>query len=123
MSARPAHGEIAAAAAVLKAGGVVAFPTETVYGLGAEVSHPSAIKRIFDIKRRPYDHPLIVHIADASRLQYWANGDTAGSLAIGRALLAGSAHLDIAAQPPCAEKHNGRAKYGGPARTRPPRGA
>ena len=73
MSARPAHGEIAAAAAVLKAGGVVAFPTETVYGLGAEVSRPSAIKRIFDIKRRPYDHPLIVHIADASRLQYWAN--------------------------------------------------
>ena len=73
MSARAAHGEIAAAAALLKTGGVVAFPTETVYGLGAEVSRPSAVKRIFDIKRRPYDHPLIVHIADASRLQYWAN--------------------------------------------------
>ena len=52
---------------------MVAFPTETVYGLGAEVSHPSAIKRIFDIKRRPFDHPLIVHIADASGLQYWAD--------------------------------------------------
>ena len=43
MSARACPWEIAAAAAVLKAGGVVAFPTETVYGLGAEVSHPSAI--------------------------------------------------------------------------------
>jgi L-threonylcarbamoyladenylate synthase len=64
--------EIAAAAALLKAGGVVAFPTETVYGLGAEVSHPAAVKRVFDIKRRPYGHPLIVHIADSSKLQYWA---------------------------------------------------
>ena len=64
--------EIAAAAALLRAGGVVAFPTETVYGLGAEVSSPSAIKRIFEIKGRPFDHPLIVHIADSSKLQYWA---------------------------------------------------
>jgi len=72
MSALAAHRQIAAAATLLKAGGVVAFPTETVYGLGAEVSHSSAIKRIFDIKRRPYDHPLIVHIADSSRLRHWA---------------------------------------------------
>ena len=64
--------EIAAAAALLRAGGVVAFPTETVYGLGANVSNPSAVKRIFEIKGRPFDHPLIVHIADSSRLQYWA---------------------------------------------------
>lgn len=72
MSMRAAQQEIAAAAALLKAGGVVAFPTETVYGLGAEVSHASAVKRVFDMKGRPYGHPLIVHIADSSKLQYWA---------------------------------------------------
>lgn len=66
------HREIAAAAALLKKGGVVAFPTETVYGLGGEVSNPSAVARIFEIKKRPVDHPLIVHFADASRLSHWA---------------------------------------------------
>ena len=66
------HSEIDAAAALLKRGGVVAFPTETVYGLGAEVSHPSAVGRIFEIKKRPVDHPLIVHFADASWLSHWA---------------------------------------------------
>jgi L-threonylcarbamoyladenylate synthase len=64
--------EIAAAAALLSKGGVVAFPTETVYGLGADVCNPSAVKRIFEIKGRPFDHPLIVHIADSSKLQHWA---------------------------------------------------
>ena len=72
MTAPEMHGQIAAAAALLMKGGVVAFPTETVYGLGAEVSNPSAIQRVFEIKRRPSDHPLIVHIADQSKLQYWA---------------------------------------------------
>ncbi len=66
------HSQIVAAAAQLRAGGVVAFPTETVYGLGADISNPSAVRRIFEIKKRPIDHPLIVHFADAARLQYWA---------------------------------------------------
>lgn len=66
------YGQIVAAAARLRAGGVVAFPTETVYGLGADISNPSAVRRIFEIKGRPVDHPLIVHFADATRLQYWA---------------------------------------------------
>ena len=61
-----------AAATLLRAGGVVAFPTETVYGLGAEISHPSAVRRVFEIKKRPVDHPLIVHFADASGLDHWA---------------------------------------------------
>lgn len=65
------HSLIVAAAARLRAGGVVAFPTETVYGLGADISNPSAVRRIFEIKGRPADHPLIVHFADAARLQYW----------------------------------------------------
>lgn len=63
---------IKAAAALLRKGGVVAIPTETVYGLAADASNPAAVKRIFEIKGRPADHPLIVHIADESQLRYWA---------------------------------------------------
>jgi L-threonylcarbamoyladenylate synthase len=64
---------IESAAAILRKGGVVALPTETVYGLAADASNPDAIKRIFTIKGRPADHPLIVHIADKSELNYWAS--------------------------------------------------
>ncbi|WP_025040374.1 L-threonylcarbamoyladenylate synthase [Nitrosospira briensis] len=71
MSLEP-HSQITAAAALLRAGGVVAFPTETVYGLGADISSPSAVRRLFEIKKRPVDHPLIVHFAGSSHLQRWA---------------------------------------------------
>lgn len=57
---------------VLRAGGLVALPTETVYGLGADASNEAAVRRIFAVKGRPVDHPLIVHIADASQLDLWA---------------------------------------------------
>lgn len=60
------------AAAVLRAGGLVAFPTETVYGLGGDARNPAAVARIFSAKGRPADHPLIVHLADAARLGAWA---------------------------------------------------
>ena len=52
------------AAAIIAAGGVVAFPTETVYGLGADATNAAAILRIFEAKGRPSDNPLIVHVAD-----------------------------------------------------------
>jgi L-threonylcarbamoyladenylate synthase len=64
--------EIENAVAVLRAGGLVAFPTETVYGLGADASNPEAVRKIFTAKGRPHDHPLIVHIADAVQLANWA---------------------------------------------------
>lgn len=64
--------EIEKAAEVLRAGGLVAFPTETVYGLGADASNPAAVKKIFAAKGRPADHPVIVHIADMSELKHWA---------------------------------------------------
>ncbi len=64
--------QITTAAQLLRDGGVVAFPTETVYGLGADISISSAVHRIFKIKGRPTDHPLIVHIANTSQLEYWA---------------------------------------------------
>lgn len=54
------------AAAVLRAGGLVAFPTETVYGLGADARNPEAVRRIFLAKGRPADNPLIVHVPDVA---------------------------------------------------------
>ena len=63
---------IAQAVALLRAGELVAFPTETVYGLGADASSPAAVAKIFAAKGRPADHPLIVHISDASHLARWA---------------------------------------------------
>jgi L-threonylcarbamoyladenylate synthase len=59
---------IARAAGVLRNGGVVAFPTETVYGLGALAFMPQAVARIFEIKRRPHFDPLIVHVLDEAML-------------------------------------------------------
>lgn len=60
------------AAAHLDEGGLVAFPTETVYGLGADARNPEALARIFATKGRPADHPLIVHLHDAAQLRDWA---------------------------------------------------
>lgn len=65
--------EIAAAADVLRAGGLVAFPTETVYGLGANAEDPAAVGRIYAAKGRPTSHPLIVHLASAEQLDDWAD--------------------------------------------------
>ncbi len=60
------------AAEVLRAGGLVAFPTETVYGLGADASNAEAVRKIFAVKRRPAWHPLIVHLSGAEMLGEWA---------------------------------------------------
>jgi L-threonylcarbamoyladenylate synthase len=56
----------------LQAGELVALPTETVYGLGADAANPGAVAKIFAAKGRPVDHPLIVHLADAPSLSQWA---------------------------------------------------
>ncbi len=61
------------AAANLLAGGLVAFPTETVYGLGADACNADAVARIYSVKGRPVDHPLIVHIASMDGLGDWAD--------------------------------------------------
>jgi len=60
------------AVAVLRAGGLVGMPTETVYGLAADAANEAAVRRIFAVKGRPADHPLIVHVADATALPHWA---------------------------------------------------
>lgn len=62
----PSHNEIARAAEWLRAGRLVVFPTETVYGLGADALSSAAVERVFALKGRPANNPLIVHVADAS---------------------------------------------------------
>lgn len=64
--------DIEEAAGVLRAGGLVAFPTETVYGLGANAEDPVAVTRVFEVKGRPPSHPLIIHIGSAEQLDDWA---------------------------------------------------
>ena len=64
--------DIANAVAALVRGEVIGLPTETVYGLAADASNAAAVQRIFALKGRPADHPVIVHIADASELPRWA---------------------------------------------------
>ena len=59
------------AAAALDAGQLVAFPTETVYGLGADAENPAAVASIYAAKGRPQDHPVIVHVAPGASLDYW----------------------------------------------------
>lgn len=57
---------------LLKSGELVAFPTETVYGLGADAGNPNAVRKIFEAKNRPADHPVILHIYDQDELDNWA---------------------------------------------------
>lgn len=64
--------DIRRATELLRAGELVALPTETVYGLGADAANPLAVAKIFAAKGRPADHPLIVHIPDAAHLGRWA---------------------------------------------------
>ena len=64
--------EIDAAVDVLRAGGLIGLPTETVYGLGADAANEAAVQRIFLTKGRPAGHPLIVHLGSAAQLGEWA---------------------------------------------------
>ena len=67
----PGRAEITLAVRILRQGGVVAFPTETVYGLGADATNEFAVRRVFQAKGRPTDHPLIVHLAGVDELGGW----------------------------------------------------
>ena len=72
------------AASVLMAGGLVAFPTETVYGLGADASNEIAVARIYSVKGRPADHPLIVHVATMDGLGDWARDVPSYAISLAR---------------------------------------
>ena len=71
-------------AAALMKGGLVAFPTETVYGLGADACNEIAVARIYSVKGRPADHPLIVHIASTAALGDWADDVPDYAIALAR---------------------------------------
>jgi len=66
------HDAVKKAAKALKDGHLVAFPTETVYGLGADANNEKAVSQIYAVKGRPTDHPLIVHIASINQISQWA---------------------------------------------------
>lgn len=72
MTRRLIHGDLGRAAQAIRSGHLVALPTETVYGLAADATNPEAIARIFAVKGRPNDHPLIVHLADPKDFDRWA---------------------------------------------------
>jgi L-threonylcarbamoyladenylate synthase len=86
---------VADAAAVLRAGGLVAFPTETVYGLGADAANVDAVRRVFAVKGRPADHPLIVHIAAADELDTYGEAITDAARALAHAFWPGPLALVV----------------------------
>ena len=86
---------IHAAARALRAGGLVAFPTETVYGLGADAGNPEAVRRLFAVKRRPATHPVIVHLAEPAAISRWARDVPAGARALANAFWPGPLTLIV----------------------------
>ncbi len=70
---RATQTEIEEAVETLRAGDLVVFPTETVYGLGANASDPAAVRKIFQVKGRPTDHPVIVHLDNPRYLHRWVS--------------------------------------------------
>ncbi len=77
------------AALSLKNGALVVLPTETVYGLGADASNEKAVSRIYEVKGRPQDHPLILHIASMNDITYWADEISDYAIALARAFWPG----------------------------------
>jgi len=76
-------------AQALKNAALIAFPTETVYGLGADASNEKAVARIYEVKGRPQDHPLILHIASIDDITYWATDVSDYAMALARSFWPG----------------------------------
>ncbi len=90
---------LADAAAVLQRGGLVAFPTETVYGLAADAFEPKAVARIFEVKARPHFDPLIVHLAEAASLDWVAAADDPRAAMLGARFWPGPLTLVLPRRP------------------------
>jgi L-threonylcarbamoyladenylate synthase len=101
--ARPDSSVIARAAAVIRRGGLVAFPTETVYGLGADATNEEAVRKIFEAKRRPADNPLIAHVAGRYMLDRVASGVSPASERLIERFWPGPLTLVFARKPAVAE--------------------
>ncbi len=91
--------EIDRATHLLRQGELVAFPTETVYGLGADASNPAAVAKIFAAKGRPQDHPLIVHLPGVEHLNRWAREIPEKAYALAEAFWPGPLTLILKRQP------------------------
>lgn len=87
------------ALAALRRGEAIGLPTETVYGLAADAANPEAVRRIFALKGRPADHPLIVHVAGAEALDAWARDIPDAARALARAFWPGPLTLILRRQP------------------------
>lgn len=87
------------AIAALRSGGVVAIPTETVYGLAADASTPAAVARIYGIKGRPLDHPVIVHVSGISQAEEWARAIPDYARALAEAFWPGPLTLVLSRSP------------------------
>ncbi|MBM4378177.1 MAG: threonylcarbamoyl-AMP synthase [Deltaproteobacteria bacterium] len=91
--------ELQHAVEILRSGGVVGLPTETVYGLAADATNELAVRRIFAIKGRPSDHPLIIHVADAQAAHAWVRAWPAEAEALARAFWPGPLTLVLPRSP------------------------
>lgn len=96
---QPEPEAIQLAVEALRRGDLVALPTETVYGLGADARNPQALKRLFRVKRRPTGHPVIVHIAGLDEMPRWAIDIPAAAWALGKAFWPGPLTLVLRRQP------------------------
>ena len=90
---------VAAATSALQRHGLVGLPTETVYGLAALASDPAAVRRVFEVKGRPADHPVIVHVASAAAFAEWGADPPSYALELAEALWPGPLTLVIPAAP------------------------
>lgn len=95
LSAPSSSPDIDAAVAVLQRGGLVAFPTETVYGLGVDAKNRWALARLYEVKGRPRHHPVIVHLANAAALCAWATGVSDDALRLAEACWPGPLTLVV----------------------------
>ncbi|MEO6353303.1 MAG: L-threonylcarbamoyladenylate synthase [Oxalobacteraceae bacterium] len=91
--------DIHQAVAILEAGGLVAFPTETVYGLGADAENPAAVASIYAAKGRPANHPVIVHLAPEADIAYWVTSIPAEAQALMQAFWPGPLTLILQRAP------------------------
>ena len=91
--------DIRRAAEILRRGGLVAFPTETVYGLGADASNASAVKKLYEVKGRPGDHPVIVHFASADDAFRWGREVPDGARTLARRFWPGPLTLILKRSP------------------------
>ncbi len=90
---------IGQAADIIRAGGLVAFPTETVYGLGADACNPTSVARIFEAKQRPAFDPLIVHVADLNSASLYGNLSGEAALRLAEAFWPGPLTLVVPKTP------------------------